>query len=69
MLLCLFFFPCSSFSGPIKGQVPGSSTVSDKKPFVPILPIARNSQIDYGATHNKQLNYTPPNVCVHLVGS
>lgn len=50
-------------------QVPGSSTVSDKKPFEPILPIARNSQRDYGATHNKQLNYTPPNVCVHLVGS
>lgn len=49
-------------------QVPASSTVPDKKPAVPIIPIIRTSERDYGATHNNQLSHTPSNVCVHLVG-
>ncbi|BFG26567.1 hypothetical protein CerSpe_128410 [Prunus speciosa] len=47
--------------GPIKGQMPGSSTVPDKKPFKPSVPITRHAQRDYGATNNNQLNDIPPN--------
>ncbi|CAN6574662.1 unnamed protein product [Malus baccata var. baccata] len=47
--------------GPIKGQVPVSSTVSDKKPFKPIVPIPKLSQRDYSVSDNNQLNDIPPN--------
>ncbi|XP_050381632.1 sister chromatid cohesion protein SCC2 isoform X1 [Argentina anserina] len=53
-------FQCNP-PGPIKVQMPTNSTVPDKKPFVPIIPITRTSDRDYGATHNNQPNYTPPN--------
>lgn len=63
---CLFFLLCSSFSGPIKEQISGS-TVHEEKPFEPSVPITTHVQRDYYGTHNHQLEHVISDLLIHLV--
>lgn len=56
MLPCLFFLLCSSFSGPIKEQISGS-TVPEEKPFEPSVPVTSHVQRDYYGTRHHQLEH------------